>query len=329
VTNPRVLCLGEILFDCLADQLGRSLEQVESWTPYPGGAPATVACALVKLGTPAGFVGCVGEDESGNQLVQLLQDIGVDSTGVQRHPTAPTRQVYVVRSEKGEREFAGFGELDTSQFADAFLNASKLPESLFENADFLVLGTLELAYPQTREAITRALQLANQYDLKILVDVNWRPMFWPDHSIAKPLIQQLLKKVDFLKIAKEEAELLFDTTDAGAITHRLDSVEGVLVTDGDKGCSYCLGEQESTLPAFSIDVKDTTGAGDGFVAGFIHQVCQHGLKSFATPESAQNVVKYASAVGALTTLKPGAIAAQPTAEEVEAFLKKIGESEDS
>jgi fructokinase len=283
----------------------------------------------VKLGTPAGFVGCVGEDESGKQLVQLLQDIGVDSTGVQRHPTAPTRQVYVVRSEKGEREFAGFGELDTSQFADAFLNGSKLAESLFENADFLVLGTLELAYPQTREAITRALQLANQYDLKILVDVNWRPMFWPDPSIAKPLIQQLLKKVDFLKIAKEEAELLFDTTDAGAITHRLDSVEGVLVTDGDKGCSYCLGEQEATLPAFSVDVKDTTGAGDGFVAGFIHQVCQHGLKSFATPESAQKVVKYASAVGALTTLKPGAIAAQPTAEEVEAFLKKIGESEES
>jgi fructokinase len=324
VTNPRVLCLGEILFDCLADQLGRSLEQVESWTPYPGGAPANVACALVKLGTPAGFVGCVGEDESGKQLVQLLQDIGVDSTGVQRHPTAPTRQVYVVRSEKGEREFAGFGELDTSQFADAFLNSSKLPESLFENADFLVLGTLELAYPQTREAITRALQLANQYDLKILVDVNWRPMFWPDHSIAKPLIQQLLKKVDFLKITKEEAELLFNTTDAGAITHRLDSVEGVLVTDGDKGCNYCLGEQEATLPAFSMDVKDTTGAGDGFVAGFIHQVCQHGLKSFATPESVQKVVKYASAVGALTTLKPGAIAAQPTAEEVEAFLKKIG-----
>ncbi len=325
VTNPRVLCLGEILFDCLADQLGRSLEQVESWTPYPGGAPANVACALVKLGTPAGFVGCVGEDEPGNSLVQLLQDIGVDSTGVQRHPTAPTRQVYVVRSEKGDREFAGFGDLDTSQFADAFLDASKLPESLFEEAEFLVLGTLELAYPQTRQAINKALQLADVYDVKILLDVNWRPMFWPDTSAALPLIQQLLKKVDFLKIAKEEAELLFDITDAGAITHRLDTVEGVLVTDGDKGCSYCLGEYEGKFPAFAMDVKDTTGAGDGFVAGFIHQVCQHGLKSFATFESARSVVKYASAVGALTTLKPGAIAAQPTAEEVEAFLRESGE----
>jgi fructokinase len=279
----------------------------------------------VKLGTPAGFVGCVGEDEPGNSLVQLLQDIGVDSTGVQRHPTAPTRQVYVVRSEKGDREFAGFGDLDTSQFADAFLEASKLPESLFEEAEFLVLGTLELAYPQTRQAINKALQLADVYDVKILLDVNWRPMFWPDTSAALPLIQQLLKKVDFLKIAKEEAELLFDITDAGAITHRLDTVEGVLVTDGDKGCSYCLGEYEGKFPAFAMDVKDTTGAGDGFVAGFIHQVCQHGLKSFATFESARDVVRYASAVGALTTLKPGAIAAQPTAEEVEAFLRESGE----
>ncbi len=325
MTNPRVLCLGEILFDLLANQLGRSLEQVESWTPYPGGAPANVACALVKLGTPAGFVGCVGEDEPGNTLVQLLKDVGVDSTGVQRHPTAPTRQVYVVRSETGEREFAGFGDLDTSQFADAFLDASKLPESLFENADFLVLGTLELAYPQTREAIKKALHFAEQYDVKILVDVNWRPMFWPDQSTAVPLIQELLKKIDFLKITKEEAELLFDTNDAGAITHRLGSVEGVLVTDGDKGCVYCLGEHEGQIPAFSMKVVDTTGAGDGFVAGFIHQVSQHGLKSFATFEAAKNVVKYASAVGALTTLRPGAIAAQPTAEEVELFLKDQAE----
>ncbi len=326
MTNPRVLCLGEILFDLLADQLGRSLEQVESWTAYPGGAPANVACALVKLGTPAGFVGCVGEDEPGNDLVQLLQDIGVDSTGIQRHSTAPTRQVYVVRSEKGDREFAGFGELDTSQFADAFLNASKLPESLLENAEFLVLGTLELAYPQSREAINKALRLAELYDVKILLDVNWRPMFWPDTSVAVPLIQEILKKVDFLKIAKEEAELLFSTTDAGAITHRLGSLEGVLVTDGDKGCNYCLNEYEGTVPAFQMDVKDTTGAGDGFVAGFIHQVCQQGLKGFATFESAREVIRYASAVGALTTLKPGAIAAQPTAAEVEAFLKKSAEA---
>lgn len=320
MSNPRVLCLGEILFDCLADQLGRSLEQVESWTPYPGGAPANVACALVKLGTPAGFVGCVGKDEAGDKLVQLLQEEGVDITGVQRDSTATTRQVYVVRSESGDRSFAGFVNHDTTEFADTRLQASGLPIQLFEAADLLILGTLELAYPDSRASIVRALQLAEQYDLKILLDVNWRPVFWPNPDTARQTIQEIFKRIDFLKLSEEEAEWLFDTTDPGAINYRLDSVEGVLVTAGERGCAYCLGENEGKLPAFSVTVVDTTGAGDGFMAGFIHQLSQLSIKSLADPQTARRVVTYASAVGALTTMKPGAIAAQPTAADVEAFL---------
>ena len=320
MSYPRVLCLGEILFDCLADQVGRSLEQVESWTPYPGGAPANVACSLVKLGTEAGFVGCVGQDEGGDALVQLLQEVGVNVTGVQRHPTAPTRQVYVVRSESGDRIFAGFGNRDTTEFADTHLQAGQLPIQLFEAADFMILGTLELAYPKSRDAIKTALQLAEQYDVQIVLDVNWRPVFWPNPDTARETIQQIFNRIDFLKLSAEEAQWLFDTTDPGAITYRLSSVEGVVVTAGEQGCAYCLSENEGRVSAFSVPVVDTTGAGDSFVAGFIHQLSQLGIHSLADPETAKKVVIYASAVGALTTMKPGAIASQPTAAQVKAFL---------
>ncbi|AHJ31631.1 carbohydrate kinase [Nodularia spumigena CS-584] len=320
MSNPRVLCLGEILFDCLADQLGLTLEEVKSWTPYPGGAPANVACALVKLGTPAGFIGAVGEDEPGNELVKLLEEIGVDTTGVQRHSTAPTRQVYVVRDLAGDRNFAGFGEYDTSEFADTRLKAEQLPESLFQEADFLVLGTLELAYPESEQAVHRALDLAEQYDLKIILDVNWRPVFWQDADMARQKIQEIWKRVDFLKLSKEESEWLFDTTDPGAITYRMDTIDGVLVTDGEHGCTYCLGENEGNLPSYPIDVVDTTGAGDSFLAGFIHQLSLHGIQGLQDAETAKKVVAYANAVGALTTIKAGAIASQPTAAEIDAFL---------
>ncbi|WP_088243220.1 carbohydrate kinase family protein [Calothrix rhizosoleniae] len=320
MSNPRVLCLGEILFDCLADQLGRRLENVESWTPYPGGAPANVACALVKLGTSAGFIGALGIDEPGNSLIQVLQDVGVDMTGVQRHPTAPTRQVYVVRDLDGDRSFAGFGKHETNEFADTFLQAEQLPHSLFENAELLVLGTLELAYPDSGKAVHHALKLAEKYDLKIVLDVNWRPVFWQNPDIALTQIQSLFSKVDFVKLAKEEAEWLFDTDDPGAITYKIDGVEGVLVTDGEKGCAYCLSENEGKLPAFPMTVADTTGAGDSFSAGFIHQLLIHGVKALGDPQIAKQIVTYASAVGALTTIKPGAIASQPIAAEVEAFL---------
>lgn len=319
MTSPRVLCFGEILYDFLADQLGLPIEQVSSWTPYPGGAPANVACGLVKLGTPTGFVGCVGKDELGESLVQLLHTIGVDCTGIQRHPTAPTRDVYVVRSLQNDRHFAGFGR-DTREYADAQVQADQLPVGLFEAAEYLVLGTLELAYPDSERAIARALQLADQFFLKVLIDVNWRSVFWPDPTIAPQKIHALLAHADFIKLSDEEAAWLFDTTDPGAIAHRLGTAEGVLVTAGEKGCAYYLGGNEGKVPAFAVDVEDTTGAGDSFVAGFLHQLSQHGVRSLEDPRLAQSIVSYASAMGALTTTRAGAIAAQPTAAEIEAFL---------
>lgn len=59
-----------MLFDCIAkpDAAGWDLARVvdsAAWTAYPGGAPANVACALVKLGVPASFVGAVGRDSEG------------------------------------------------------------------------------------------------------------------------------------------------------------------------------------------------------------------------------------------------------------------------
>lgn len=321
MTYPRVICLGEVLFDEISDQPGRPLEAVESWTSYPGGAPANVACALPKLGTSSAFVGAVGDDDRGRSLVSLLHSIGVNVEGVQTVPTAPTRTVLVLRSQTGDRSFVAFGEKrDTREFADTRLNADALAIELFQHADYLVLGTLLLAYPDSQAAINRALQLAEQFFVKVVLDVNWRPVFWTDPTIAPELIHNMIKRVDFLKLAEEEAEWLFDTTDPGAIAHRLGTLEGVLVTAGEKGCAYCLSQSEGKIPGFKVEVEDTTGAGDSFLAGFIHQLCLHDLADLNKADVARSIAQYASAAGALTTLRPGAIDAQPTGAEVDAFL---------
>ena len=318
----RVICLGEILFDCLANELGKSASEVTSWTPYPGGAPANVACALVKLGTSSAFIGCVGKDDRGHELVQLLKSIGVNTAGVQYNEQAPTREVYITRTVDGDRTFAGFGNYQADQFADAYLQAQDLPPELFLEAEFLVLGTLELAYPQTRAAVFRALELAEEYHLKIVLDVNWRPMFWQDEQEALLLIKELWQYVDFLKLAAEEAQWLFNTADAGAISYRLGSVEGVLVSNGDAKVSYCLTDNEGTMNSMKVSVQDTTGAGDAFLAGFIHQLCQQGTRKLQNPQVAKEIVRYACAVGGLTTTKFGAIAAQPSPAEVKSLLQK-------
>jgi fructokinase len=330
VNTPRVLCLGEVLWDCLADQPGQPRESVSSWTRYLGGAPANVACALVKLGTPSAFIGCVGEDAAGKAIIEQLQALGVNIQGIQQHPQAPTREVFVTRTLTGDRQFVGFNGEDSAEFADTRLAAEYLPQALFAGADYLVLGTLELAYPQTCQAIHAAIALAKQHHLKIFVDVNWRPIFWTDAEEARSLINQLLQQTDLLKLSEEEAEWLFSTADPAAIYQQWSAASpsrtepglGILVTKGEQGCAYWLAGHQGEVPAFAVNSVDTTGAGDSFVAGFLHQLCMHSTASLSDPLQARQIVEYASAVGALTTTKPGAIAAQPTAAEVVAFLEK-------
>ncbi|MDB9314228.1 carbohydrate kinase [Spirulina sp. CS-785/01] len=317
----RVICFGEILYDYLADQAGEALASVQSWTPLPGGAPGNVACGLAKLGVRTAFLGCVGEDEAGRALISLCEGFGVDCRGVQWHPTAPTRRVYVLRDEGGDRSFAGFGDHPPDQFADAYIQGDALPEVLFQEADYFVFGTNCLAYPQSREAVFQALQWADQHHLKIVLDVNWRPSFWSNPEQAPDLLNPLWEQVDFVKLAKEEALWLWGTADAGVISRRLDSVEGVIVTSGGEAAiSYCISDTVGQLDPFSLSVVDTTGAGDGFLAGFLYQLCQQGLTPLQEPKVVQSIIRYGAAVGALTTQKPGAIEAQPTSEEVGQFL---------
>ncbi|MGC1308034.1 MAG: carbohydrate kinase [Phormidesmis sp.] len=316
----RAICLGEILIDCFAEQPGRPRSEVTSWAALPGGAPANVACALAKLGDQADFVGAVGQDQWGDALVKLLKDMGVGHAGVQRRIKAPTREVYITSDEVGDRTFAGFSESDPTLFADAHLFADALDPTLFDGADFLVLGTLATAYPDTRQSVERAMTLATENTTPIIIDVNWRPMFWLNPAEAPGRVYDLLKKAQFLKVSEEEAEWLFGTQSPQAIARQIPHLEGVLVTAGAKGCEYWLMGNAGKLPAFAVDVEETTGAGDAFTAGFVHQLLHKGARCLRDAEVARSVVRYASAVGALTTTRPGAIAALPSSNEVEVFL---------
>ena len=125
-----------------------------------------------------------------------------------------------------------------------------------------------------------------------------------------------------LKLSEEEAQWLFGTTDLKQIANEYPEA-GVLVTAGGQGCQYRLADCWGKREAFSVDIVDTTGAGDAFLAGFLHQCCTQSnrqTRDFPDASMLSERIRYASAVGALTTTKMGAIASQPTAAEVQLFL---------
>ncbi len=303
----KVLCIGEILIDQIINQSGKQFEQTQA---FHGGAPANVAHILAQLGTSSAFIGCVGGDPYGLELIEALKKIGVDVSGMQIQSQAPTRQVCVNLSDAGEGSFVGFLGGDENQiFADTLLTAATIPEKLFADADFLVLGTLGLASKATASAIERALALAEAHFVKVVVDINWRPIFWSNPELAPKIINDLLLRADFVKFTAAEAEWLYKTSSPRAIAQELDHLEGVIVTDGAKPCRYYLGENTGQKPAFAVKIVDSTGAGDGFLAGFLHRLCQISADQLTDPEVSGEIITYAAAVGAIVAMEMGAVSA--------------------
>jgi fructokinase len=317
---PRILCLGEILIDQIATYAPSGRDRALSWVAYPGGSPANIACALAALGESCGFIGCVGDDQTGQDLLTLLNQKGVDTSGVQIDPAATTREIYVNRDAQGDRQFVSFSGTSSTVFADTKLQAAALPIDLFAAAEFLVLGTLALASPDSREAVKQALKLAEENYLRVVVDINWRPLFWQNADIAPSLIYDLLEYADFLKLSTSEAQWLLGTTDLAAISEKLDHLEAILITDGENGCNYMISDRQNHFAGFKVNAIDTTGAGDAFVAGFVYQLCQHKLSDLANPEISDRIVKYACAVGAIATQKIGAMSNLPTDAQVNEFM---------
>ncbi|CAM9578875.1 unnamed protein product, partial [Discosporangium mesarthrocarpum] len=177
---------GEVLFDCIANPSAagwglQELVEKKAWRPYPGGAPANVACALSKLGVKVGFVGAVGEDNDGEELARLMEGCGVNTDLVQRVSGVATRTVMVTRTRQGERSFAGFGGGVLSDcFADCCHSVATFRSdvrSRLKPGTWLVQGTLGLAYEGSYDSHVLMAEWQDKGACRFL-DINWRPVFW-------------------------------------------------------------------------------------------------------------------------------------------------------
>jgi fructokinase len=332
---PQVLCLGEALVDRLGPPGGDPTRD-HPCDDRLGGAPANVACGLARLGTSVAYLGRLGRDGIGEAFAELFAARGVDTGALQWDDHRPSRIVLVRRDAAGERAFEGFAggaaAAGEAVFADQALDAEALSAALgplLAAARWLLVGTLPLASPAAASALQRACRQAAAAGVPLALDVNWRPTFWDPAAdpasgpgpAALAALQPLLRQAALIKCAREEAEWLFGGSDPQAISAALPLRPAVLISDGAAPLRWWLGGAAGLLPVFAVPVVDTTGAGDAFTAGLLHGLlAQPGLLEGAKAEQAQQLMRFASACGALVCMGAGAIDPQPDRPAVERFL---------
>ena len=221
------------------------------------GTAGGTGLVLSRLGAQVHSFGAVGTDPIGDTLLDLLQREGLDTRGIVRRSTAQTSASVIPVRPGGERPaWHCIGANGTFTLDDLDLDA-------FSAMNHLHLGGPEfLGGPAAAEVLEAAHDRGATTSVDILAPGDPDMLAW---------IGDCLSHVDYL-LPNDEQVLGFtgaDTLAAGAKKLLEQGVGCVAVTQGARGALVASDEGTVEVPAFSVDVVDTTGCGDAFSAGFL------------------------------------------------------------
>ena len=319
-----VIACGELLIDFVSTQSGVTLGQAPAFQKAAGGAPANVAVGVARLGYRAGFLGQVGEDDFGHFLADTIAEAGVDVGGLRFSDEARTALAFVSLRSDGERSFMFYRHPS----ADMLWRPEDVDRQYVASTRIFHHGSISLIGEPSRSATLAAIEYARGGGALISYDPNLRLALWPTEAAARAGILAAWPFADIIKVSEEELVFLTGETGLESAARSLwtDRLRLLVVTRGPGGCAYFTRDGSGSAPGFAVTPVDTTGAGDGFVAGLLA-----GLLDSMPPGGGQSDLRWdaatlehalrlGNAVGALATTQKGAIPALPTRAAVGAFI---------
>jgi sugar/nucleoside kinase (ribokinase family) len=310
-----VLSIGELLIDLIVSDGSARLEDASAFEARTGGAPANVAVALSRLGVASAFCGVIGDDPFGKRLRGTLHAEQVDDSRLRATNEADSTIAFAWKDARGD------GHFRLLRLADRLLSPDDIEQARIAETEAIVVGSVALAANPSDEAITRAVEIASEQDVPICFDVNLRPSMWSSPDAAKAACAPIFSNATFLKFSLDDARYLFDGVDDPE--RALDRIAAFgakfnVLTDGARGAWFVSRSGARVhVPAFPVDAIEPTGTGDAFTAAVIARLIGNDWSSLSADD-----VAYASAAGALTSTRRGAMDALPTADAVHTFLAK-------
>jgi sugar/nucleoside kinase (ribokinase family) len=284
----------------------------------PGGSVANLCVAAAKLGVSAKFIGSVGDDHFGGFLRTTLASYGVDVGNMPVCRECGTFLAFVNLMENNERGYS-FANVPG---ADKLLKYKDIDLESIASADVLHVSSNAPAGPVTRKTQHKILNYAALRNKVISYDINYREKNHKSEEEAIDVLWMSLPYATVVKATEEELALVTDRdTESGAkaLIAPGSRTKIVLVTRGNRGADFFTKDASGHVDAPDVEVKDTTGAGDAFLGGFLSYMLNRGmletLENLA-PEAIRGGVEFANKTASLAVMKPGVLTSFPTLEEV-------------
>lgn len=327
-----VVCVGRVSVDLYGEQIGADLASAATFRRFVGGSAGNIAIGSARLGLRTAMLARAGSDAMGDYVVDELRRESIDTDSIVRDPERGTGVIALAMHEA--RDFPrSFLVQDPAEFA---LRADDIDAALIGRARAVVVTGSLLAKPTLREAAEIVLDAAAEHDTAVVFDVDYRPAFWGvvPHSQGENLVdvtpevteqlQSVLSRCDVVVGTEAEIRALGGsphTADAlRAIRERTDAL--IVLKLGPAGCRAFTADIPDDLsdaphsPGFAVDVVNSVGAGDAFMAGF--------LRGYLRDTELATALQWANACGALVVGRLGCSGDCPSMDELEQFLNAVG-----
>jgi 5-dehydro-2-deoxygluconokinase len=306
-----VLTIGRVGVDIYPLQSGVGLADVETFGKFLGGSATNVAVAAARHGRKSAVITRTGDDPFGTFVHKALAGFGVDDAFVGTVPGLPTPVTFceIFPPDEFPIWFYRYPKAPDLEIA-----AAELPAEEIEDARLFWATVTGLSAEPSRAAHFAAWRARDKRPLTVL-DLDYRPSFWPSREAARVQVQAALPNVTVAVGNLDECETAVGTADAEQAAAALleAGVELAVVKRGPEGVYARTKDETVEVPPIKVDVVNGIGAGDGFGGALCH-----GLLSGWPLD---RVIRFANAAGAIVTTKLECSSAMPTTAEVEEFLK--------
>ncbi|MEL6809769.1 MAG: carbohydrate kinase [Bacteroidota bacterium] len=281
MNDATVVCFGEVLWDIFPDK------------KVMGGAPLNVALRLHSLGVNTKIISRVGKDANGHTVFQYLEDGGLSTALVQEDEQLKTGEVLVALDHQGNASY----EISKPVAWDA-IGLTPIMVSQVKNAPFFLFGSLALRGTPNIRTMRELLSVARTK----IFDVNLRA---PHYHIS--MVYELMQIANVIKVNDEELEILCSELGCQAIEmkeralwlEQVTKTHTICITRGAEGALLLHLGKFYEHGGFKIEVEDTVGAGDSFLATLVKEL-------FILEHDPKSSLRRACAMGALVASRDGA-----------------------
>ncbi|MBL1222959.1 carbohydrate kinase [Chryseobacterium sp. L7] len=278
----KAVCFGEVLWDIFPGEQRRI-----------GGAPFNVAYHLFKMGLDVEMISSVGDDDLGRELLNKIKNWQISTDHIQITEEYPTSTVIASVDENNDAHY----EI-VENVAWDFIETTQENQKVLSTADALIFGTLAARNEKSKNTLFQLLEISS-YNV---FDINLRE---PYYDIR--IINELLHKTQLAKFNKAELRMVLDflkkeyKDEKDSIRFLQDkfNIREIIVSKGSKGALYAHEDHFYLYPTIPVEVKDTVGSGDSFLAGFLS-------KRLQKESSAHEIMAQAVSLGAFITSQEGA-----------------------